>query len=106
MMSQKFKKIFFRIYMNLILKNCMFFPLLILGLFFSSLCFAQKTSSERNKNIYLKSQSMQFGKNPVQGVFFSTDDQHAIVLTASSSLEIIRIENGKRVRIIPPFKLK
>ncbi|MBL4824510.1 MAG: WD40 repeat domain-containing protein [SAR324 cluster bacterium] len=61
---------------------------------------AQEASTEKHKNIYLLSQSLKLGKKPVQGAFFSADNQHAVILSGSSSLEIYRTQNGKRQRVI------
>ena len=62
--------------------------------------FAKEDGSEINKNVYLLSRSMKIGNKPIKDAIFSPDDQHALVLSGSSSLEIYRIQNGKRERII------
>ena len=62
--------------------------------------FAKEDASANNKNVYLLSRSMKIGNEPVQDAIFSPDDQHAVVLSGSSSLEIYRTQSGKRERII------
>jgi WD40 repeat protein len=66
----------------------------------SSASLAQEDAGEKHKNIYLLSQSMKLGKKPVLGAFFSADNQHAVVLSGNSSLEIYKTQNGKRQRVI------
>ena len=62
--------------------------------------FAKEDGSAINKNVYLLSRSMKIGNKPIKDAIFSPDDQHALVLSGSSSLEIYRTQNGKRERII------
>ena len=62
--------------------------------------FAKEEVGAKNKNIYLLSRSMKIGNEPVKDAIFSPDDQHAVVLSGSSSLEIYRTQSGKRERII------
>ena len=91
------------IYQNFIylkFKKSLWILFLILYFFFPFMSHAEDKSIDRNKN-YLISQSMKFGKGPLKNIFFSADDQHVIVLSANSTLEIIRIQNGKKIRIIP-----
>ena len=99
----KNKNSFSNNFINLIIldfKKILWINFLILYFIFSYKCIAQEKSLEKSKS-YLISKSMKFGKDPFKNVFFSADDQHAIILSANSSLEIIRIQNGKRVRVIP-----
>ena len=77
---------------------CFFFTLLLLCLISSAA--AQEKDSEKLKKVFLLSQSLKLGKKPVQEAFFSPDDQRAVILSGSSSLEIFRIQNGKRLRVI------
>jgi len=77
---------------------CFFFTLLLLCL--TSSAAAQEKDSEKLKKVFLLSQSLKLGKKPVQEAFFSPDDQRAVILSGSSSLEIFRIQNGKRLRVI------
>jgi len=86
---------------NLILKRDILIISLIFELSFTFSCFAQDSSFERNKNIYLLSQSIHLGNDPVKGALFSADNRHVVVLSGSSSLEMYRIQDGKKVRIIP-----
>ena len=67
---------------------------------FSFISFGEEKSFDRDKNYFI-SQSMKFGNKPLKNIYFSAADQHAIVLSANSSLEIIKIQNGKKVRVIP-----
>ena len=62
--------------------------------------FAKEDAGANNKNVYLLSRSMKIGNEPVKDAIFSPDDQHAVVLSGSSSLEIYRTQSGKRERII------
>ena len=62
--------------------------------------FAKEDVGAKNKNVYLLSRSMKIGNEPVKDAIFSPDDQHAVVLSGSSSLEIYRTQSGKRERII------
>ena len=77
--------------------------ILIFFLAFASLsisAIAQEEDTAKKKNIYLLSRSMKIGKEPVKSAIFSPDAQHAVVLSGSSTLEIYRIQNGKRIRVI------
>ena len=85
---------------NMILKIFFWIQFVILQFFASLSVIAQDKSIERNKN-YLISQSLKLENDPYRNVFFSADDQHLIVLSSNSSLEIIRIQNGKKIRVIP-----
>ena len=85
---------------KLYLKNFFCIQFVILVFFVPLAVIAKDKSRERNKN-YLISQSLKFGNYPFRNVFFSTDDQHLIVLSSNSSLEIIRIQNGNKIRVIP-----
>ena len=62
--------------------------------------FANEKESANNKNVYLLSRSIKIGNEPVKNAIFSADDQHAVVLSGNSSIEIFRIQSGKRERII------
>ena len=96
----KFTKFFFGI-IDLILRKYIFIIFLIFQISFTFSSLARDTSSERNKNIYLLSQSFKLGTDSLKGAFFSADNQKIIALLGSSSLEIYRIQNGKRLRVIP-----
>lgn len=86
-------------FQNLVnLKFKIIFLILVFFLFFIS--FAEDKSIDRNKK-YLISQTMKLEKDSLKNIFFSADDQNLIVLSANSSLEIIRIQNGNKVRKIP-----
>ncbi|MBC8259900.1 MAG: WD40 repeat domain-containing protein [SAR324 cluster bacterium] len=74
--------------------------LLILVLGSSTMSAAQTPEVEKQKNIYLLSKSLKLGKKPVQAAFFSPDDQRAVILSGSSLLDIFRIQNGKKIRVI------
>jgi len=63
-------------------------------------CYAKEEKGLNNKNVYLLSRSMKIGNEPIKDAIFSPDDQHAFVLSGSSSLEIFRTQSGKRERII------
>ena len=86
---KKFMNNIFQNFINLKFKKSFWILFLVLYFFFSFMSFAREKSVDRNKN-YLISQSMKFGKDPLKNIFFSADDQHVIVLSANSSLEIIR----------------
>ncbi len=62
--------------------------------------FAKEDEGTNNKNIYMLSRSLKIGNEPVKDAIFSADDQQAIVLSGSSSIEIFRIQTGKRERVI------
>ena len=62
--------------------------------------FAKEDEGTNNKNVYLLSRSMKIGNEAIKDAIFSTDDQHAIVLSGNSSLEIYRTQSGKRERVI------
>ena len=79
-----------------------FFIYILVGLFLGhpKYTFAKEDGSAINKNVYLISRSMKIGNKPIKDAIFSPDDQHALVLSWSSSHEIYRTQNGKRERII------
>ncbi len=62
--------------------------------------FAEEDGGANNKNVFLLSRSMKIGNEPVKDAIFSADDQRAVVLSGSSSIEIFRTQSGKRERII------
>ena len=62
--------------------------------------FAKEDGIAINKKVYLLSRSIKIGNKPIKDAIFSPDDQHALVLSGSSSLEIYRTQNGKRERVI------
>ena len=62
--------------------------------------FAKEGEGTIKKNVYMLSRSMKIGNEPVKDTIFSADDQHAIILSGSSSIEIFRIQTGKRERVI------
>ena len=74
--------------------------LLIVYVFNHEHAFAEEHEGVNNKNVYLLSRSMKIGNGPVKDAIFSADDQHAFVLSGSSSIEIFRTQSGKRERII------
>ena len=80
-------------------KNCSF-VFIILLLCLSSSAAAKEEDSEKLKKDYFLSQSLKLGKKPVQSAVFSPNDQQAVILSGSSSLEIFRIQNGKRLGVI------
>ena len=80
-------------------KNCSF-VFIILLLCLPSYTAAKEEVSEKLKKDYFLSQSLKLGKKPVQSAVFSPNDQQAVILSGSSSLEIFRIQNGKRQRVI------
>ena len=87
-------------WINFYLKKFFWIQVLIISLFFAQKSIAQDESIESNKN-YLISQSLKFGNDPFRNILFSADDQNLIVFTSNSSIEIIRIQGGKKIRIIP-----
>ena len=86
-------------------KNCSF-VFIILLLCLSSSTAGKGEDSEKLKKDYFLSQSLKLGKKPVQSAVFSPNDQQAVILSGSSSLEIFRIQNGKRLRVIPSHEHK
>ena len=100
MQYEKFAKILFVNFAKSTRNSCGYLLLLFICFCWSSPSLAQETAAGKHKNIYLLSQSMKLGKKPVYGVFFSADNQHAVVLSGNSSLEIYRTQNGKRQRVI------
>jgi len=86
-------------------KNCSF-VFIILLLCLSSSAAAKEEYSEKLKKDYFLSQSLNLGKKPVQSAVFSPNDQQAVILSGSSSLEIFRIQNGKRLRVISSHEHK
>ena len=83
---------------------CFVFIILLLCLFSSTA--AKEEDSEKLKKDYFLSQSLKLGKKPVQSAVFSPNDQQAVILSGSSSLEIFRIQNGKRLRVISSYEHK
>ena len=86
-------------------KNCSFIFIILL-LCLSSSTAAEEEDSEKLKKDYFLSQSLNLGKKPVQSAVFSPNDQQAVILSGSSSLEIFRIQNGKRLRVISSHEHK
>jgi len=86
-------------------KSCCF-VFIILLLCLSSSTAAKEKDSEKLKKDYFLSQSLKLGKKPVQSAVFSPNDQKAFILSGSSSLEIFRIQNGKRLRVISSHEHK
>jgi len=86
-------------------KSCCF-VFIILLLCLPSSTAAKEEDSEKLKKDYFLSQSLNLGKNPVQSAVFSPNDQQAVILSGSSSLEIFRIQNGKRLRVISSHEHK
>ncbi len=86
-------------------KNCSF-VFIILLLCLSSSTAGKEDDSEKLKKDYFLSQSLKLGKKPVQSAVFSPNDQQAVILSGSSSLEIFRIQNGKRLRVISSHEHK
>ena len=86
-------------------KNCSFIFIILL-LCLSSSMAAEEEDSEKLKKDYFLSQSLNLGKKPVQSAVFSPNDQQAVILSGSSSLEIFRIQNGKRLRVISSHEHK
>jgi len=86
-------------------KSCCF-VFIILLLCLSSSTAAKEEDSEKLKKDYFLSQSLNLGKKPVQSAVFSPNDQQAVILSGSSSLEIFRIQNGKRLRVISSHEHK
>jgi len=96
----KFAKILFANFAKSTRNRLVYFLLFFACFCWTSPSIAQESATEKHKNIYLLSQSLKLGKKPVQGAFFSADNQHAVILSGSSSLEIYRTQNGKRQRVI------
>ena len=86
-------------------KSCCF-VFIILLLCLSSSTAAKEEDSEKLKKDYFLSQSLKLGKKPVQSAVFSPNDQQAVILSGSSSLEIFRIQNGKRLGVISSHEHK
>lgn len=86
-------------------KSCCF-VFIILLLCLSSSTAAKEEDSEKLKKDYFLSQSLKLGKKPVQSAVFSPNDQQVVILSGSSSLEIFRIQNGKRLRVISSHEHK
>ena len=86
-------------------KTCCF-VFIILLLCLSSSAAAKEEDSEKLKKDYFLSQSLKLGKKPVQSAVFSPNDQQAVILSGSSSLEIFRIQNGKRLGVISSHEHK
>ncbi len=86
-------------------KTCCF-VFIILLLCLSSSTAAKEEDSEKLKKDYFLSQSLKLGKKPVQSAVFSPNDQQAVILSGSSSLEIFRIQNGKRLGVISSHEHK
>ena len=86
-------------------KTCCF-VFIILLLCLSSSTAAKEEDSEKLKKDYFLSQSLKLGKKPVQSAVFSPNDQQAVILSGSSSLEIFRIQNGKRLSVISSHEHK
>ena len=86
-------------------KSCCF-VFIILLLCLSSSTAAKEEDSEKLKKDYFLSQSLKLGKKPVQSAVFSPNDQQAVILSGSSSLEIFRIQNGKRLSVISSHEHK
>ncbi|RTZ84888.1 MAG: hypothetical protein DSY94_04980 [SAR324 cluster bacterium] len=82
------------------------FVFIILLLCLSSSTAAKEEDSEKLKKDYFLSQSLKLGKKPVQSAVFSPNDQQAVILSGSSSLEIFRIQNGKRLSVISSHEHK
>ena len=77
-------------------KKIKFFIYILVVLFLGhpKYTFAKEDGSAINKNVYLLSRSIKIGNKPIKDAIFSPDDQHALVLSGSSSLEIYRTQNG------------
>jgi len=86
-------------------KTCCF-VFIILLLCLSSSSAGKEEDSEKPKKDYFLSQSLKLGKKPVQSAVFSPNDQQAVILSGSSSLEIFRIQNGKRLSVISSHEHK
>ena len=99
-------KNFFVFFRKLIPEKSCCFVFIILLLCFSSSTAAKEEDSEKLKKDYFLSQSLKLGKKPVQSAFFSPNDQQAVILSGSSSLEIFRIQNGKRLSVISSHEHK
>lgn len=100
MQYEKFAKILFVNFAKSTRNSCGYLLLILICVCWSSPSLAQENAAGKHKKIYLLSQSMKLGKKPVYGAFFSADNQHAVVLSGNSSLEIYRTQNGKRQRVI------
>ena len=81
-------------------KGCCFVFIILLLCFSSSTAAKKDEDSEKLKKDYFLSQSLKLGKKPVQSAIISPNDQLAVILSGSSSLENFRIQNGKRLRVI------
>ena len=100
MQDKVFTKRLFVNFIKLPPKKYFCFLLCFSVVYWTGLGLAQEAASEKHKNIYLLSQSLKLGKKPVRGAFFSADNQHVVILSGSSSLEIYKAHNGKRQRVI------
>ena len=99
-------KNFFVFFRKIIPEKSCCFVFIILLLCFSSSTAAKEEDSEKLKKDYFLSQSLKLGKKPVQSAFFSPNDQQAVILSGSSSLEIFKIQNGKRLSVISSHEHK
>ena len=82
------------------------FVFIILLICLSSSTAAKEEDSEKLEKDYFLSQSLKLGKKPVQSAVFSPNDQQAVILSGSSSLEIFRIQNGKRLHVLSSHEHK
>ncbi len=100
MKSKIFSHNFFKCMFLLLNSKIFIYILVVVFLSHPKYTFAKKDVNGINKNVYLLSRSIKIGNKPIKDAIFSPDDQHALVLSGSSSLEIYRTQNGKRERII------
>ena len=100
MKSKIFSHNFFKCVFLSVKSKLFKYILVVLFLGHAEYTFAKEDGIAINKKVYLLSRSMKIGIKPIKDAIFSPDDQHALVLSGSSSLEIYRTQNGKRERII------
>ncbi|GIT63219.1 MAG: hypothetical protein Ct9H300mP21_07650 [Pseudomonadota bacterium] len=65
----------------------------------------RKTLKKIKKDFFL-SQSLKLGKKPVQSAIFSPNDQQVVILSGSSTLEIFKIQNGRKLREFPVMNIR
>ena len=90
MKSKIFSHNFFKCVLLSVKSKIFKYILVVLFLGHAEYTFAKGDADTNNKNVYLLSRSMKIGNNPVKDAIFSPDDQHAVVLSGSSALEIYR----------------
>ena len=100
MLLEKFKIMFFVNFAKSANKRWTYYLFSFACFYWVSSALTQEAVAEKHKNIYLLSQTIKLGKKPVKSTFFSADNQHVVTLSGNSYLEVYRIQNGKRQRVI------